>query len=778
MNPVALDNQHIPLPTTSLVGRDDELARLTALLTRPDVRLVTLMGPGGVGKTRLAFQIAHDIDQDIVGPVRLVLLANITDGADIIPAIARALRGSRLDALPAEEEIVAAIGDSPMLLILDNAEQLAEQLTFLADLINRCPRLTVLVTSRVMLRLSAEHVVTLDPLPTASPGHGQLAPATALFVDRARLVRPDLELTDENVFAIDMICQRVDGLPLAIELAAARIRFLSPVALCERLTERLAMLVGGPRDAPERHRTLRATLDWSHDLLTSEERTLFRRLGIAVNGIPYDAVEPICNSTGDLGYQVPELLESLVDHSLVRIDDGPDTGPRVRLLHTVREFAEEQLDTSGETEAIQRAHAMWYARMVIDTPITTWGTGRPELRRWTLRHLPDLPTFPTVLKRLMAWGEHAMALSMTSQLVSFWSEIGHNREALEWTTKVMPYAAEVPVETRAHFFFKAALVLHMANRIDETLEFATRSLELYEQLGEPRWIANIQNMLANLQWQLGDPKEGERYHRMAIATSEASASHVGVAMFKAQLADRLVERERYDEASQLLDDAQPVIERERPDAVPMLHGSRALLHMKVGRLEDAARHLGQSLEYFRTPPHRRPDLMGELLVCTADLAARRGIGVEGALLLGAAGNLFEDIGMKASKGFHEEETRLRSLIQKQVGVEQYALLHQRGQAMPILDAVSLALDVCERIAAQPPAPIIAEPEMDGDLTPRERDVLELLVAGKSNAAIADELFISQRTVTTHLTRLYAKLEVTSRTEAISTALRMGLVTPS
>lgn len=777
MNPVAIDNHHIPVPTTSLVGRDDELTRLMTLLTRPDVRLVTLMGPGGVGKTRLALQVAHDIDRDIVGPVRLVLLANVTDGADIVPAIARALRGSRLDALPADEEIFATIGDDPMLLILDNAEQIADQLTFLADLINRCPRLTVLVTSRVMLRLSAEHVVTLDPLPTASPGHGQLAPATALFVDRARLVRPDLELTDENILAIDKICQQVDGLPLAIELAAARTRFLSPVALHERLTERLAMLVGGPRDAPERHRTLRATLSWSHDLLTAEERTLFRRLGVAINGIPYDAVEPICNSAGDLGYQVPELLESLVDHSLVRIDDGPDTGPRVRLLHTVREFAEEQLDESGETDAIRRAHAMWFAGMIIDTPITTWGTGRPELRRWTLRHLPDLPTFSTVLKRLMQWGEHVMALKMTSQLISFWGEIGHNREAMEWTSKVMPYVDEVPVEDRAHFFFKAALVLHMAERIDETLEFATRSLELYEQLGVPRWIANTQNMVANLQWQIGNPEDGERYHRMAIETSAESGSIIGVAMFKAQFADRLVERERYDEAAQLLDEAQPVIERERPGAVPMIHGSRALLNLKAGRVDAAARHMRQSLDYYRTPPIRRPDLLAELLLYTSDLASRRGVGNEGAIILGAAAKLVDEIGMKSSKGFNQEEARLRAVLEAQLGADRYAEQFHRGQATPISDVVALAIDVCDRIPSEVPA---AEPAqaIEDDLTPRERDVLKLLVAGKSNAAIADELFISQRTVTTHLTRLYAKLDVTSRTEAISTALRMGLVTPS
>lgn len=779
MHAVTMDNQHIPLPATSLVGREDELARLIALLGRPDVRLVTLLGPGGVGKTRLSLQIANDIDEVIVGQVRMVFLANSSEPADVLPAIARALGTVRISDLPPEQEIAQAIGDAPMLLILDNVEQVAADLTFLSDLIQHCPHLTILVTSRVMLRLSVEHVFTLEPLPTHSAGHDQLAPATALFVDRARLVHPNLDLTDDNIRAIDAICQKVDGLPLAIELAAARTRFLSPVAMRDRLTERLAMLIGGPRDVPERHRTLRATLAWSHDLLNTDERVLFRRLGIAINGIPYDAVGPICNSAGDLGDRVEELLDALVDHSLVRIDDHPDTGPRVRLLHTVREFAEEQLELSGEAEAVQRAHAMWYARMVIDTPQSTWGTGRPELRDWTLRHLPDRATFSTVLKRLMDWGETTLAVEMTAQLVGFWNEIGQMREAKEWCDRVMPHILEVPRDAQANLLFKASMVSHVANDIREALDYATQSLHLYEELEVPRSIANAQNVIANLQWQLGNTEEGEQYHRKAIATTQADNNAIGTAMFKGQLADRLIEQGKYDIAEQLLDEAGPIIGRERPDALPLLLGSKAILYLVTNRLDDAGDCLCRSLVFHQPPPHRRPDMLAMLLMVAAELAAKRNMGEEGVQILGKSDEIVRSISLNVSDGSQKDVDRAITALQELVEPDRFDDLWRAGQKMPIPDAIDIAMRVAAVRSGQTSTGILGAPaERDDDLTPREREVLRLLVEGKSNATIADELFISQRTVTTHLTRLYAKLAVTSRTAAISAAMRMGLVSQS
>lgn len=765
------DKQRIPVPATSLVGREEALARLLEMLRRPDVRLVTLLGPGGVGKTRLALQAAHDAVEEF-DEVRLALLATVTAGEDVLPEICRVVGARAQEERDPAEEIAAAIGDREMLLVLDNAEQVAEHLTMLADLLVRCPKLTILVTSRVILRLSGEHVFALDPLPVISVDHGTLAPATALFVDRAGAVRPDLELTPETVAAIDDICRIVDGLPLAIELAAARTRFLAPPELRDRLTGPLKVLKGGPRDAPERHQTLRATLEWSHDLLSADERVLFRRLAVAVNGMPYDAVDPVCNADGALDDRVEDTLASLVDHSLVRIDERPETGPRVRMLQIVRDFAEEQLATSGELEATRRSHARWYARLVIDTPMTTWGTGRRELREWTLRHLPDAATFLTVLTRLVDEEEYVLAVGMVGPLISFWNEIGQMRDALAWSRRLLPWVHLAAPETQGDFYFKSAMMANLSDDLETALDHAHRSLALVTELGNLRHMANVQNLIGNLYWTADDVAEGTRYQHMAIATTEAEGNPLGTAMFKAQLAERLVEHGTYEEAERLLAEAEPDIRRDRPGAMPLITASRAALYMKTGRPDAAGEQLEQSLLSHVAPPHSRPDVLAHLLLLAAEFALERHLVDEGARLAGAALRIATELGIGDKHHYLMDADRVDDLLRARLDEASLTRLMAEGRSLETSSAIDLALGVA-RTRDEAVVDTLAGPAVG--LTAREQDVLALLVEGKSNAAIAEALFISERTVTTHLTRLYAKLDVSSRTEAMSAALRLGLI---
>jgi len=767
-------NQQIPIPPTSLVGRDDDLARLGDLLARPDVRLVTLMGTGGVGKTRLALQFGQDVDPVVIGEPHLVLLANARDDEAVLAAIARSLGVSQVGAVPLETLLADAIGTQKVLLILDNLEQVADQLAFLPGLIAACPRLRVLATSRTMLRFSAEHVFPVEPLATGSAGAKSAAPAAMLFIERARAVRPDLELTPENLAAIDDVCRQIDGLPLAIELAAARTRFISPVALRDRLTERLTLLVGGPRDAPERHRTLRATLAWSHDLLSTEERVLFRRLAVFEPGGPLAAVDPVCNASGDLGGNVEEILAALADHSLVRLYDQPATGPRVRLLNTIREFAQEQLQVSGEEEAVRKAHAAWFAGHVIGTPVETWRTGSELLETWTARNLPDVDNFSVTIKRLLEHGENASAFQVVRQLVPFWLEIGQLRESGMWTQRVMPFVDAAKLDEQAHFYRMAAAMAMKDNNFDEADVHAARALALAEQTGASRLLANSQNLLGQIRWRRGFAEEGERLQRAAIATAAAMGDPLGGALFAAQIADALVEAGELDRAEPILREAIPVVARERPGALPFLQGAMGYLLMQRGQLDEASEQLERSLDYHIQPPHRLPSLLAGRLLTIADLAVRRNAPDRAARLLVGSLGLCQRIGITVDQQSRDEVKRIGLQACAALGEEVLEREMAAGKRYSTPALIDLALEVTRlRSTAGETAPAAANPASDL-LTPREQEVLALLVEGKSNGAIAEALYISERTVTTHLSRLYTKLEVSTRSEAIARAMRTGL----
>lgn len=777
----AYTNQAIPTPTTSLVGRQAELARLLGMARQPGMRLITLTGPGGVGKTRLALHLIGELEQHEQVETCLVLLANATSDEVAIAAIARALGVVHGGLVPPETIIPDAIGNRHMLLVLDNVEQLADHLSLIPGLLSACPNLTILATSRVMLRLSAEHVFPIDPLPTTSKDQTH-APATALFIERAIAVRPDLDLSPPTIDAIDTICQRLDGLPLAIELAAARTRFLPPVSLRDRLSDRLQSLVGGPRDAPERHRTLRATIAWSHDLLSPGERLMFQRLAVFENGGPLDAIAAVCNASDDLAEDPEELLASLVDHSLVRVTALPSGVTRVRMLHTIREFALEQLEASGELEQVNRAFAMWFAMLVTQTPIETWRTGTSAMREWTNRQLPDANNLEKAISILVAHGEHLLAIDMASSLVSFWVEIGQINDANKWVNLLLPSVDQAEPGLRANFYRMAAVLSLKDPHIDKALEYGRLAVELSTQTGDRRRIANNQNLLGQIHWRAGNAAEAERLQRAAIDHMLAIGDPLGGALFASQIADGLIDNDDLDRAETLLLDALPVVALHRPEAAPLLQGSLGRLYLHRGDLNQAGRFLGLSLDYHIAPPHRLPSLLASRCMIIASLAVSHGKHVEALYLLGAGQALCERTGISLDESdLSSIETLLDEIrpVMSEAGIRQ-ARAHGATLVNPMTQAIDLALSIAS-LRVDDPEPmestVHASDEPANLLTPREREVLQLLAEGNSNAAIAERLFISQRTVTTHLSRLYAKLDVATRTEAIALAIRLGLVDP-
>src|SRR6266542_4455239 len=338
---------NLPDPVAPLVGRAADLASLVELAR--EHRVVTITGPGGVGKTRIVVELARLLAPEFLDGLAFVALADVTDPAQFLPALADALDVKEAEGRTLGEGVAALIGDKKALLLLDNLEQVVAAAPDVAALIERCPEVRIVTTSRTPLRIAAEREYQLAPL--------ELAPALALFVERARSARGSFELTPGNEDAVAAICRRLDGLPLALELAAARLRLLSPEALLDRLDHALQVLTSGPRDIPERQQTLRATIDWSHSLLTESEQRLFRRMAVFAGGCTFADVEAVC---ADPGESILDELESLVDKALVQTDGQ---GDRLGVLQTIGEYAREQLERPGETHEVALRHARRYAQV-------------------------------------------------------------------------------------------------------------------------------------------------------------------------------------------------------------------------------------------------------------------------------------------------------------------------------------------------------------------------------------------------------------------------------
>ncbi len=377
--------QSLPIAPNALVGRTADVANVMAVLRRPDVRLLTLTGPGGVGKTRLAIQVATELHNSFAEVISFVSLASVRDSDLVLTTIAQALHVTLTGNQPLLRRLAEVLSVRRLLLILDNFEQVLPAAAALAELLSTTPRLKLLLTSRASLHLAAEHIYPVLPLalppkstsaivaveqalsgmtpmsPLGASGQnggdsGQYA-AVSLFVERARAVKPDLVVTPEILSQIGNICHRLDGLPLAIELAAARTRLIPPGVLLQRLERRLPLLTGGARDLPPRHHMLRDTIDWSYQLLEEPEQLLFQRLAVFEGGCTLTAIEAVCADQDERPGAVIDRLTALVDHSLLRQSAGPDGEPRFQMLETIREYALEHKDVSEEAHALHQRHA-------------------------------------------------------------------------------------------------------------------------------------------------------------------------------------------------------------------------------------------------------------------------------------------------------------------------------------------------------------------------------------------------------------------------------------
>jgi predicted ATPase/class 3 adenylate cyclase len=357
---------NLPLQPTPLIGREKEVSEVCDLLRTEETRLLTLTGPGGTGNTRVALQAAADLLEDFPDGTYFVSLATLTEAELLLPAAAEMVGVREVGEQPLDETLKDYLSQRRLLLVLDNFEQVLEAASAVTELLAVAPGMKVLATSRAPLGLYGEHEFPVPPLSMpdlkSPPSLERLTQyeAVGLFVERARAVKPDFSITNESAPAVAEICVRLDGLPLAIELAAARIKMLPPKAMLHRLTSRLKLLTGGARDLPERQRTLRATIEWSHALLDEGEQVLFGRLAVFSGGRTLEAIEAICDAEGDLPVDAFEGVSSLQDKSLLRQEEGVRGEPRFVMLETIHEFAREKLQESGEAEEIKRLHAQYF----------------------------------------------------------------------------------------------------------------------------------------------------------------------------------------------------------------------------------------------------------------------------------------------------------------------------------------------------------------------------------------------------------------------------------
>jgi predicted ATPase/class 3 adenylate cyclase len=503
-----LENRPTNLPalTSTFIGREHELAEVESLLVRPDVRLLTITGPGGAGKTRLALQVAGDLHERFSSGVFFVSLAPIRDWELVVPAIARALG---LREYPGETmlgTLTEYVRDRELLLVLDNLEQVVAAAPVVTGLLASAPGLRVLATSRVSLNLSGEFTFAIPELESSE--------AVTLFADRARAAAADFALTPDNSEAVAEICRRLDGLPLAIELAAPRARVLSPSSLLRRLDQRLSLLTGGALDLDERQRTLRSTIEWSYELLLDDEKALFARLGSLVGGCRLEAAESLCDLGGSLGTGVLDALGSLVDKSLLRRTTDSDGEPRFTMLETIREYALEMLHGSGEAEEARRLHALYYAEEAERLDLASRTGDRPSCHA---RLDDDYANLSAAIDFARENRDGDLMLRLVTALWGFWSTRGYVAEG----RRALEDAFELADRRPPRAVLGLCTLRVLSGTSDGVLDDAHEAMRASEEGGDDFSLAEAWNLVGRIEGGvMGRMRQAEQAFRNALSHAE------------------------------------------------------------------------------------------------------------------------------------------------------------------------------------------------------------------------------------------------------------------
>jgi predicted ATPase/DNA-binding CsgD family transcriptional regulator len=808
---------NLPAPRSSFIGRQQELLEIKRELAT--TRILTLTGAGGSGKTRLALEVARDLIGSYPDGVWLVELAPLSEEELVPKAVAEALEVPERPGELLADTLADVLGSRELLLILDNCEHLVEAAARLADsLLDSCPRLRILATSRETLDVPSEIVW---PVPTLSIPDPQRPPAVEelegsesarLFAERARRRDPTFSLSQHNARAVAEICQRLEGIPLAIELAAAPVRSLSVKQISERLEGSLELLTRGGRTAVRRQRTLRGALDWSHELLSEAERVLFRRLSVFAGGWTLEAAEAVESWDGLTQEDIFELLSGLVDKSLVLAEATRDGEMRYRLLEPIRQYALEKLEESGEAEAVRRRHAEYCLTLAEEAEPGLEGA---QQQKWVNRLEIEHDNIRTALSWSLERAEGAeLGLRMGAALGEFWYLRSYLGEGLRWLEEALARSEQTAAE-RARALQRVSLLAIYQGDFDRAVSASEEGLELegvelFRRGGGDSVAAELRRTMGLAVAHRGEDERAMEFFEESLALSREAGNSRGVANSLFRLGMMWRVEGDFERATELMEEALALC-RESGD--PALLAS-ILTHLGMtfvfqGDLERAKAPLEEAAALLREQKHRtflvvalmylgwaallqsdselaralhteglelqrevgdRP-AASESLGALACVAQAQGGASRAARLLGAAQALREVIGYQQESGDRALAEPYLAAARSRLGEAAWDVAYAEGREMTFEESVDYALSVEKHPTTPASAPA---PGYPAGLTPREMQVLRMVAQGMTSAEVAKELFVSTRTVDTHLTSIYHKLGISSRAAATRFALEHGL----